>query len=174
MRPLGPPGAQQERLPSVRAYPAREQAIRRTLREKTKDCASSKETTDLRFPRDGKARRNRCAIRAARFDAIADSLSRSAAARNLFTLKLPRVALRSRARSSPVLMSKHRSNNCNSAEGLADGLSRRLRCLTAPSRPTREDIPPKVCDGRWNVALESHSSVVSRLLAGSCEDRGPS
>jgi hypothetical protein len=51
----------------------------------------SKETTDLRFPRDGEAGRNRGAIRAARFDAIAHSLSRSAAARSFFTLRRPQL-----------------------------------------------------------------------------------
>jgi len=42
-------------------------------------CASSKENTDIRFPRDGNAGRNRGTVRVAAFDAIADSQSRSAA-----------------------------------------------------------------------------------------------
>ena len=50
---------------------------RKLQRPQTVD--SSKETTDIRFPRDGNAGRNRGTVRVAAFDAIADSQSRSAA-----------------------------------------------------------------------------------------------
>jgi hypothetical protein len=67
-----------------RAYSISTRPEHRLPRSPTISAARSK-----RFPRDGETGRNRCAIRAARFNAIADSLSRSAAARNFFTLSRP-------------------------------------------------------------------------------------
>src|SRR6185369_12720083 len=49
--------------------------------------ASSQETTDLRFPRAGKAGRNRGTVRAACLHAIAHAVSGSAIARNFFALR---------------------------------------------------------------------------------------
>jgi len=75
-----------EKIPKESSRPPKKK-IKTARAESADRCASSQETTDLRFPPDGKAGRNRGAIRAARFYAIAHSVSRSATARNFFALR---------------------------------------------------------------------------------------